>query len=74
MELERIYVLSPYQGQGVGAKALNFVLQLAKRTNKTYVWLGVWEKNEAAIRFYEKWGFKKIGTHPYDIGNDRQTD
>lgn len=74
MELERIYVVSNAQGQGIGAKILEFVLKIATRKEKEYVWLGVWERNLGAFRFYQRLGFKKFGTHAYYIGNDKQTD
>ena len=38
------------------------------------IWLGVWERNERAIRFYEKWGFREAGTHDFILGNDVQND
>ena len=74
MELERIYVKSEFQGKGIGAKILSFVESVALNEGKAYLWLGVWEANVNAIRFYEKQGYSKIGTHPYYIGNDEQTD
>ncbi len=74
MELERIYVAIPYQGKGMGKRLLGYVFELAKHKNACYVWLGVWEKNTRAIAFYQKHGFKKIGSHPYYIGKDKQTD
>jgi len=74
IELERIYVTSTYQGKGMGVQLLCFVFNLAKQKKATYVWLGVWEKNTRAIAFYLKNGFKKIGSHPYCIGTDEQTD
>ena len=74
MELERIYVKSKFQGQGMGSKMLSFVESLALEKDKTYLWLGVWEHNPNAIRFYERNGYVKFGTHPYYIGNDKQVD
>jgi len=53
---------------------LDYVFELAKQKNARYVWLGVWEKNTRAITFYRRHGFKKIGSHPYFIGKDKQTD
>lgn len=73
-ELERIYVASRWQGRGIGEWMLNQAKELSLRLDKTYLWLGVWEKNTSAIRFYEKLGFVKFGTHPYYIGSDKQTD
>lgn len=74
MELERIYVLKDFQGQHIGLWMLDEVKKLAFHKNKTFLWLGVWENNPKAIKFYQKHGFTKFGTHPYYIGNDEQTD
>ncbi|MEM8999121.1 MAG: N-acetyltransferase [Bacteroidota bacterium] len=74
LELERIYVVKKFQGKKIGKWMLDHIMGLASAKSKTYVWLGVWEHNPDAIRFYEKYGFKKFGTHPYFIGNDQQTD
>jgi hypothetical protein len=38
------------------------------------LWLGVWEKNEGAIRFYERNGFSVTGSHPFRMGDEIQTD
>jgi len=38
------------------------------------LWLGVWERNERAIAFYNRWGFESVGTHIFLLGQDRQTD
>lgn len=74
LELERIYVLREFQGKKLGEWMLQQVEHLARERGKAYLWLGVWEKNTGAIRFYEKQGFTKFGTHPYYIGKDRQID
>jgi ribosomal protein S18 acetylase RimI-like enzyme len=37
-------------------------------------WLGVWEDNHRAIRFYEKNGFEKFDSHPFILGESKQTD
>jgi ribosomal protein S18 acetylase RimI-like enzyme len=74
LEIERIYVLNEFQGQQFGKQMLLKIIETAKGKNLEFIWLGVWEKNTAAIRFYERHGFVKIGTHPYYIGNDKQTD
>nr|WP_299343418.1 GNAT family N-acetyltransferase [Allomuricauda sp.] len=73
-ELERIYVLDAFQGKSIGTWMLNQAIEIAKSEQKRYLWLGVWEHNPGAIRFYERNGFKKFGTHPYYVGSDKQTD
>jgi ribosomal protein S18 acetylase RimI-like enzyme len=47
---------------------------LAKEKNVKYAWLGVWEKNPRAIRFYEKNGFVAFDKHIFKLANDEQTD
>ena len=74
MELERIYVLSEYQGLGLGEQIVKKVKKLALDQQKTLLWLGVWEHNQRGIQFYQRQGFQKFGTHPYFIGSDEQTD
>ncbi len=74
MELERIYVLEAFQGRKIGEWLLNNTKRIAFEEQKTFLWLGVWEKNTKAIAFYQRHGFVKFGTHPYYIGRDEQTD
>lgn len=74
IELERIYVRQEFQGQQIGQSMLKEAIRIASKLNKAYLWLGVWERNTDAIRFYQKHRFSKFDTHPYYIGNDRQTD
>jgi ribosomal protein S18 acetylase RimI-like enzyme len=74
IELERIYVRQEFQGQQIGKLMLNEAKSLAAEKNKKYIWLGVWENNHDAIRFYQKHEFTKFATHPYFVGTDEQTD
>ena len=74
LEIERIYVSAEFQGAGFGSFLMERAIAKAVERHKEYVWLGVWEKNEKAIRFYEKNGFYKIGTHSFVMGEDVQTD
>ncbi|MEL6916096.1 MAG: GNAT family N-acetyltransferase [Bacteroidota bacterium] len=74
IELERIYVLKEFQGKKLGTAMLQEAKRIGLKRGKTFLWLGVWEENVGAIRFYQKHGFKKFGTHPYYVGKDKQTD
>ena len=74
LEIERIYVSSQFQGEGLGRYLMKQAIAIATDRKKKYVWLGVWEKNEKAIRFYKKNGFYEIGTHTFVMGEDVQTD
>lgn len=74
LEVERIYVLKKYQGKGIGGRLLDKAIEIAREQNKSFIWLGVWERNEAALRFYKKNGFYQIGKHLFIVGDDPQTD
>jgi ribosomal protein S18 acetylase RimI-like enzyme len=74
MEIERIYVLKTHQGRGLGAWMLNRFKAMALDEQKRYLWLGVWEENHDAIRFYKQHGFVTFDKHPYYVGSDRQMD
>lgn len=74
LEIARLYVLGHYLGLGVGKKLLDWAVEFAKQNQKNYIWLGVWEHNPRAIRFYGKNGFSKFGTHPFPFGDEIQTD
>jgi diamine N-acetyltransferase len=74
LEIERIYVLREFQGKKVGQILFNKAVEIAKEKNAEYIWLGVWEKNVNAIRFYEKNGFIPFSKHLFKLGDDEQTD
>ena len=74
LEVARLYTLEEVWGKGVGQFLLDAALDFAKEKGKTFVWLGVWEHNARAIRFYEKNGFKAFGSHPFPFGDEIQND
>ena len=74
MEIERIYLYNQYQGSGLGKLLFNKAMEEAANAEVKYIWLGVWEKNEKAIRFYESRGFYKFAKHPFKLGDDLQSD
>ena len=74
LEIERIYVAKEFQGEGFGRLLMEKAIDIAKMQKKSYLWLGVWEKNEKAIGFYEKSGFSAVGTHSFIMGEEEQTD
>lgn len=74
LEIERIYVVQSYHGKKVGQLLYNKALAVARELGVSYVWLGVWEENPRAIRFYEKNGFVEFNRHVFKLGEDEQTD
>lgn len=74
LEIQRIYIDAGAQGKGLGTRLMRYAIDTAKERGKQYVWLGVWEHNDKAIRFYARNGFYRIGEHAFIMGDDRQTD
>lgn len=74
LEIERIYVLATYHGKKVGQLLVDKAMQLAEELQSHYVWLGVWENNQKAIRFYQKNGFVEFDQHIFMLGEDKQID
>lgn len=74
LEIERIYILLQFRKLKAGYALMRKCLDEAREKKMDTVWLGVWEKNTAALAFYERTGFKKFGTHIFSLGNDDQKD
>ena len=74
LEIERIYVRAKFQKLGLGKYLINKALEIAVEQEKNKIWLGVWEKNEKAIAFYNKIGFVRAGTHSFHMGDEEQID
>jgi diamine N-acetyltransferase len=74
IEIARIYALNKAIGKGVGKALMQECINKANELQMKWIWLGVWEKNERAISFYERWGFQQFGAHQFLLGTDLQTD
>lgn len=74
LEIERIYVLSDFHGKRVGQLLYEKALEVAGQADAEYLWLGVWEENPKAIRFYKKNGFVEFNKHMFRLGGEEQTD
>lgn len=74
IELCRLYSLNEFIGKGIGKSLMLKCLEFAKENNHETIWLGVWEYNYNAQKFYTKFGFEKCGEHIFQLGNDPQTD
>lgn len=74
VELQRFYVDHAWHGRGVAAQLMSACLRDAQERGGATLWLGVWERNARAIRFYTKQGFADIGSQEFRLGSDLQTD
>lgn len=74
VEIERLYLDPAAIGRGIGAALMRACLNEAAARQYRTVWLGVWDRNARAISFYERWGFRMVGSHVFRLGADEQTD
>ena len=74
IEIVRFYSLGAWIGKGVGPALMQACLAQAAALGCDTLWLDVWEHNPRAIAFYRKWGFAVVGTQPFQLGSDTQTD
>jgi diamine N-acetyltransferase len=68
IELKRIYLLAPWQGNGNGKDLLERVFAVAEKRKAQRLLLSVYEKNVRAIGFYEQAGFAAIGETVFMVG------
>ncbi len=74
VELQRFYVAHAWHGRGVASRLMAACVETARARGGATIWLGVWERNPRAIRFYEKHGFTDVGSQEFLLGADLQTD
>jgi diamine N-acetyltransferase len=74
VELARFYVHREHHGRGIAQRLMDASVDAARELGGATLWLGVWEHNPRAIRFYEKCGFRDVGSQPFLVGSDLQTD
>jgi molybdenum cofactor guanylyltransferase len=73
-EIRRFYVDGRWQGTGAAVTLMSAALAEARAAASERIWLAVWEHNRRAGAFYAKHGFLKVGTQPFQLGADVQTD
>jgi ribosomal protein S18 acetylase RimI-like enzyme len=69
LELKRIYTVERVWGSGVGDHLLTFACERANELGFKWIWLGVWEENIRAQRFYSKHDFTQVGTIRFPYGD-----
>lgn len=74
LEIKRIYLLSRFQGAGVGAGLMGEALDTARSGGARRVLLGVYGKNAAAIAFYARQGFAHAGVRKFQVGANTYDD
>jgi len=66
-KLDRIYLMKEFYGLKLGEALLQFDIALARANNQSGLWLYTWTENKRAVSFYERSGFKIIGSYDFPI-------
>lgn len=74
LEIQRIYILKSAKGHGIGSTFMRIAENFASEKKLSTIWLGVWEHNEPAKKFYKSKGYEKFSHHTFVVGDDLQTD
>lgn len=65
IELYKLYVRRDWKGKKIGGALMDKTFAIAQARRARALYLGVWEGNVSAQRFYARYGFEKIGEYDY---------
>ena len=69
VEISRFYVDRPWHGRGIARVLMSACIAEARSREADAVWLLVYQDNPRAVAFYEKSGFHRAGTQPFQLGS-----
>lgn len=70
-ELHRLYVAEEAKGAGIAAALMDWVMARARAEGSDAMYLGVYQHNSRAQRFYRRYGFEIVGEYFFDVGATR---
>jgi GNAT superfamily N-acetyltransferase len=73
-ELRQFYILKPWQGAGVAAALMHWVLDEARARGASQLFLSVFIDNHRARRFYARYGFEAVGSYAFMVGSHADED
>jgi ribosomal protein S18 acetylase RimI-like enzyme len=73
-EVKRIYLLHRFHGLGIGKGMMDAAIQSAKADGTRRLLLGVYSHNAQAIAFYERQGYRQVGTRKFRVGHNDYDD
>jgi len=70
-EIKRLYVRAEAQGQQMGSRILDVMLEWLAQERFAPLYVGVWSQNPGAQRLYGRYGFRKVGEYEFPVGEHR---
>lgn len=68
-EIEKIYVRKDFHGKGIAQQLMTKAKNYCKENNYENIYLGVWQQNHKALKFYGKEGFTNFDTRTFQLGD-----
>ncbi len=73
-EVKRVYLLNRFRGAGLGRRLMLEAETYARSRGMRRLLLGVYSGNSAAISFYEKLGYERVGERSFTVGENTYHD
>ncbi|MEO9572067.1 MAG: GNAT family N-acetyltransferase [Polaribacter sp.] len=67
-KLQRLYILNDFNNLKIGSQLQEIILKKATDLKFKTIWLTAYYKNTKGLKFYKKYGFKKIGSIDFYVG------
>lgn len=67
-EIQQLYVLAEFHNLRLGTRLMNTGLEWLASQGRVPLYVGVWSENYGAQRFYERYGFSKVGEYGFPVG------
>ena len=74
LEVKRIYLLNQFHGLGIGTRLMIEAESHARGVGATRLLLGVYSRNDRAVAFYERFGFRRVGARRFRVGDNDYDD
>ncbi|WP_161829842.1 GNAT family N-acetyltransferase [Steroidobacter agaridevorans] len=67
-EIQQLYVLAEFHNLRLGRRLMDLGLEWLASQGRAPLYIGVWSENYGAQRFYERYGFSKVGEYGFPVG------
>lgn len=67
-EIQQLYVLEEFHNLRLGTRLMEVGLEWLTSQRRLPLYIGVWSENYGAQRFYERYGFSKVGDYGFPVG------
>lgn len=74
LEFRQLYVLGPWQGEGVAHVLADWAIDQARRRGAEALYLSVFTDNHRAKAFYRRYGFTYVGPYEFMVGDQADED